>query len=98
MRRRAEKGKYQPAERDGRRVFFPGCSREYNGINLLEDTGSHVYYSLWLAETRVVRDKVEDLAESSEPGEPFAFLSQTSGSHYRGFFQTRKKPFLLRLK
>lgn len=39
---------------DGRTVFFPGCSREYKGINLLQDKGSPVYCTQWLEETRVV--------------------------------------------
>lgn len=46
---RSEKEKYQPVERDGKRVFFPGslCSSgEHKGICMLEDKGSHVYYRL----------------------------------------------------
>lgn len=53
IRWRPVKAKYQPVERVGR-VFFPGHSREYKGINKLEDKGSHTLYKMGLAETQVV--------------------------------------------
>lgn len=91
------KKKYQPVERGGRRVLFPGYSREYKGICMLEDKGRHVYYRLRLAQTGVVWDKVGDLAESCEPGEPFTFLSQTHGNHYRVSFKPGNSMLWLRL-